>query len=333
MAIASSPRNAAKGSSEAGASNTRHFLRVNDVDAVELEQLLELAADMKAHVKGYRNALQAETVAMFFEKPSTRTRSSFAAAAYRLGAMPLALRPDELQLGRGEPIADTARVLSSYASAIVLRTFAQSELEEVAAYSSVPVINALSDTHHPCQALADLLTVRERQGSLRGKRLAFVGDGNNVTHSLIEAGALAGMEIAIATPAGYEPDESVVEDARRSASDGAEIVLSHDPHAVVADADAVYTDVWVSMGEDEEREQRLRDLAPFQVTAELMAHAKPEAIFLHCLPAHRGEEVAAGVIDGPRSVVWQQAANRLPTEQALLYALVTGNWSPSRGDA
>jgi ornithine carbamoyltransferase len=307
---------------------TRHFLRVSDVDASELELLLELAEDMKEERRSYCETLRTETVAMFFEKPSTRTRSSFAAAAYRLGAMPLVLRPDELQLGRGEPIADTARVLSSYASAIVIRTFAQSELEEVAANASVPVINALSDAHHPCQALADLLTVRERFGSLRGRRLAFVGDGNNVAHSLIEAGALSGMQIAIATPPGYEPDAGVVEGARQRASENGAILLLHDPVEAVVDADVVYTDVWVSMGEDEERRERLHDLGPYQVTAELMRRAKVDAIFLHCLPAHRGEEVTAEVIDGPRSLVWQQAANRLPTEQALLYALVTGSWHP-----
>ena len=219
-------------------------------------------------------------------------------------------------------------MLSSYASAIVIRTFAQSELEEVAANSSVPVINALSDAHHPCQALADLLTVRERFGSLRGRRLAFVGDGNNVAHSLIEAGALSGMQIAIATPPGYAPDAEIVESARKRAADSGAILLVDDPAEAVADADVVYTDVWVSMGEDEERRERLHALAPYQVTAELMRPAKVDAIFLHCLPAHRGEEVTAEVIDGPRSVVWQQAANRLPTEQALLYALVTGSWRP-----
>jgi ornithine carbamoyltransferase len=307
---------------------TRHFLRVSDLDADELESLLDLAADMREHPRPYRNALQQETVAMFFEQPSTRTRASFAAAAHRLGALPLALRPDELQLGRGEPIADTARVLSSYASAIVVRTFAQSELEEVAAFSSVPVINALSDAHHPCQALADLYTVRERLGSLAGRKLAFVGDGrDNVAHSLLEAGALTGLHVAVATPDDYAPAREIVETARSLAERTAAAITIHDqPRDAVADADAVYTDVWVSMGEEGEREQRLRALAPFQVDAELMHRAKPEAIFLHCLPAHRGEEVTAEVIDGAQSAVWQQAANRLPTEQALLYGLVTGSW-------
>ena len=304
---------------------TRNFLRVLDVDGDELLRLLDLADDMKARPTAYGGALATETVAMFFEKPSTRTRSSFAAAAYRLGAMPLALRPDELQLGRGEPIADTARVLSSYAGAIVIRTFAQSELEEVARHSAVPVINALSDTHHPCQALADLMTVREQFGSLAGRRLVFLGDGNNVAHSLIEAGALAGMEIVIAAPEGYEPSPDVVAAARAAANPRARIEVVADAGAAVSAADVVYTDVWTSMGEESERAQRRRDLAPFQVTSELMRRAKPEAIFLHCLPAHRGEEVDGAVIDGAQSHVWQQAANRLPTEEALLLTLIKGS--------
>jgi ornithine carbamoyltransferase len=304
------------------------LLRIGDLTRPDLDHLLDLAARMKMDPAGWCHDHAAEAVACYFAKPSTRTRVSFEAAAHRLGMLPIMLRPDELQLGRGEPIADTARVLSSYASAIVIRTFAQSELEEVAANASVPVINALSDAHHPCQALADLLTVREHFGSLRGRRLAFVGDGNNVAHSLIEAGAASGMQIAIATPPGYEPDAEIVDGARERASDGGAIDLLHDPVEAVVDADVVYTDVWVSMGEDEERRERLHDLAPYQVTTELMRRAKVDAIFLHCLPAHRGEEVTADVIDGPRSLVWQQAANRLPTEQALLYALVTGSWHP-----
>ena len=292
----------------------RSLLKISDLDGDELERLLDLAEALKAEPMRHSDALQTQTVAMFFEKPSTRTRSSFAAAAYRLGALPLSLRPDELQLGRGEPIADTARVLSSYMAAIVIRTFAQAELEEVARNSDVPVINALSDAHHPCQALADLLTLRERFGGLAGLKIAYVGDGNNVANSLIEAGALAGIEVAVACPPGYEP----------AVAGGA---VTHDPAEAVRGARAVYTDVWVSMGEDDERQRRLADLRPYQVNAELMAAAAPDAIFLHCLPAHRGEEVTAEVIDGPRSAVWQQAGNRLPTEQALLYTLVTGDWA------
>ena len=292
----------------------RSVLKVSDTDAAELERLLDLAEALKARPEAHADALRTQTVAMFFEKPSTRTRSSFAAAAYRLGAMPMSLRPDELQLGRGEPIADTARVLSAYMAAIVIRTFAQTELEEVAANADVPVINALSDSHHPCQALADLLTLRERFGTLDGLKLAYVGDGNNVANSLIEAGALTGVEVAVACPPGYEP-----------AVAGA--AITNDPVEAVSGANAVYTDVWVSMGEDAERDRRLCDLHPYQVNERLFEHAAPGAIFLHCLPAHRGEEVTADVIDGPRSAVWRQAANRLPTEQALLYTLVTGDWT------
>jgi ornithine carbamoyltransferase len=292
----------------------RSFLKVSDLDAEELERLLELAEAFRIRPAAHADALRAKSVAMFFEKPSTRTRSSFAAAAFRLGALPLSLRPDELQLGRGEPIADTARVLSAYMAAIVMRTFAQGELEEVTANADVPVINALSDSHHPCQALADLLTLRERFGRLDGLKLAYVGDGNNVANSLIEAGALAGVEVAVACPPGYEP-----------AVAGA--TITRDPAQAVEGADAVYTDVWVSMGEDAERERRLTDLLPYQVDKPLLEGAAPGAIFMHCLPAHRGEEVTAEVIDGPRSAVWRQAANRLPTEQALLYTLVTGDWT------
>jgi ornithine carbamoyltransferase len=222
------------------------------------------------------------------------------------------LRPDELQLGRGEPIADTARVLSSYCAAIVIRTFAQSDVEELAASSSVPVINALTDDHHPCQVLADVLTLRERFGDLDGLPVAYVGDGNNVARSLIEASALTGIDLRLACPDGYRPDIP----AR---------VVDH-PADAVAGARAVYTDVWVSMGEDAERSRRLADLSAYQVDPALMAHAAPDAVFLHCLPAHRGEEVAPAVIDGPQSAVWQQAANRLPTEQAVLYALTSGIW-------
>jgi ornithine carbamoyltransferase len=255
-------------------------------------------------------ALRGDTLVCFFEKPSTRTRVSFAAAAERLGMFPLLLRPDELQLGRGETIEDTARTLSGYAQAIVVRTFAQETVERLAVAATAPVINALTDEHHPCQALADLLTLRERFGRLEGLRVAFVGSGNNVATSLAEAGALSGMHVVVACPPGYEPP-----------LEAAEIV--HDPVEAVAGADAVYTDVWVSMGEETERAERVAALEPYRVDAALMAAAGADAVFMHCLPAHRGEEVTAEVIDGPQSVVWQQAENRLPTEEALLLALVS----------
>ena len=313
----------------------RHFRRVADLSPTALQELLELARRMKAAPFGFREALQGQTVACIFEKPSTRTRVSFAAAAARLGATPLALTPQELQLGRGETIADTARSLSGYVAAVVVRTFAQETIEELARWSDVPVVNALSDQHHPCQALADLLTVADRFGEVRGRRLAFVGDGgDNVARSLLEIGALAGLDVTIACPREYEPDPVALAEARALAElSGAELAVVHDPRAAVAGADAVYADVWASMGEEDEREERRRVLAPYQVTRPLMALADPEAIFLHCLPAKRGEEVAADVIDGPRSAVWEQSANRLSTEQALLWALTRTEASGDRPDA
>jgi ornithine carbamoyltransferase len=304
------------------------LLRISELDARQLYVLLDLAAEMKAAPHGWETALHGDTVAMFFEKPSTRTRVSFAAACQHLGALPLGLRPDELQLGRGEPIADTARVLSGYASAIVVRTFAQAVLDEMAAAAEKPVINALTDDHHPCQALADLLTIRERFGSLQGLRVAYLGDGNNVAHSLMEAGALAGMHVVVGTPPGYEPDPAITDQAAAAAlGHGGSVSVVHDPIEAVAGANAVYTDVWVSMGDDEaQRAKREEVLRSYQVDTELMRRADHEAVFLHCLPAHRGEEVAAEVIDGPASVVFRQAENRLWTEEAVLYAYIRRAW-------
>jgi ornithine carbamoyltransferase len=303
-----------------------HFTRVADLTPEALRELLHLAGALEREPNEHANALRGEAIACIFEKPSTRTRVSFAAAAARLGATPIALSPQELQLGRGETIADTARSLSGYVAAIVIRTFAQATVDELAQWAAVPVVNALSDEHHPCQALADLLTIEELTGGLRGRRLAFAGDGgDNVAHSLLEAGALSGLDVTIACPPEYQPDWQVLEEARRlAAQTGAELTVVHDPEAAIRGADAVYADVWASMGEESEREARAAALAPFQVTEELMALARPAAIFLHCLPAKRGEEVAAAVIDGPASAVWQQSANRLPTEKALLLALTAG---------
>jgi ornithine carbamoyltransferase len=299
---------------------TRNLLRVSDLDAAQFDALLDLAAAMKRHPLAWRDALHGRSVACYFAKPSTRTRVSFEAAINRLGGLPIMLRPDELQLGRGEPIADTARVVSSYCDAIVIRTFAQRDVRELAEYSAVPVINALTDDHHPCQALADALTLREHFGRLDGLRLAYIGDGNNVAHSLIEAAVLTGIELRMASPPNCMPDPSVIAQAGRS------LRLFDKPDEAVTGAHAVYTDVWVSMGKEPGADRHREQLANYSVTPELMALARRDAVFLHCLPAHRGEEVHADVIDGPASLVWQQAANRLPTEQALLYALVTGDW-------
>jgi ornithine carbamoyltransferase len=248
---------------------------------------------------------------------------SFEAAIWGLGMLPIALRADEMHLGRGETIADTARVLSRYLSAVVIRTFEQARVEELARYSTIPVINALTDDHHPCQALADVMTLEEAFGELRGLRVAFIGDGNNVCHSLIQAAGHLGFNLAIATPEGYEPKAEIVA-AARAAGNGGQIELGHDPRAAVSGASAVYTDVWASMGQEKEREERARAFAGYCVDAGLMAQAQLNAIFLHCLPAHRGEEVTDEVIDGPQSRVWDEAENRWYTEQAVLYLLITG---------
>jgi len=304
----------------------RHFTRMADLASGELEQLLELSTALKREPAHYEGALHGRTIACIFEKPSTRTRVSFAAAAAELGAAAIALSPQELQIGRGETIADTARSLSGYCAAIVIRTFAQSTVDELAAWATVPVVNALSDEHHPCQALADLLTIREACGGPHGRRLAFVGDGgDNVAHSLLEAGALTGLDVAIACPATYAPRPEILEEAQRLArSTAATLTVVEDPREAVAAADAVYADVWASMGEEAEHVTRAQALGSYEVTTELMGLAKPGAIFLHCLPAKRGEEVESAVIDGPQSAVWAQSANRMPTEAALLLALTQG---------
>jgi ornithine carbamoyltransferase len=304
----------------------RDLLKISDLGPAELEYLLELAERMKHAPSGWLGTFAGESLACYFNKPSTRTQVSFEGAAQRLGLLPIMLRPDELQLGRGEPIADTARVLSGYCAGIVIRTFGQHEVEAVAGAATVPVINALTDLHHPCQALADLLTLRERFARLDGLKLAYLGDGNNVAHSLLEAGALCGMHVAVATPSGFEPDAEVVAEATVTANThGGSVEVLESPEEAVRGAHAVYTDVWVSMGDEAERERRLDALAGYRVTPELFARADSVAVFMHCLPAHRGEEVETAVIDGPHSVVFEQADNRLPTEQAVLYALISEN--------
>jgi ornithine carbamoyltransferase len=260
---------------------------------------------------------------MIFEAPSTRTRVSFEAAAWLLGALPIVLRPDELQLGRGETVADTARALSLYLDGLTIRAFSQSVVEEFAAAASIPVINALTGEHHPCQAMADVMTLREEFGTLAGVRVAFVGDGDNVCASLIEAAGMAGFELRVATPPGYEPPAPIVRWARETgAGSGGRVVVTHDPREAVEGVDAVYADVWTSIGHDAERAARREAFAGYRVDAALMARASPAAIFMHCLPAHRGEEVTDEIIDGRQSRVWRQAENRLHTETALLHQLL-----------
>jgi ornithine carbamoyltransferase len=302
----------------------KDLLRTSDLSPKDLELLLELAAAFKADPYRHRTRLANDTVVLYFNKPSTRTRLSFETAVARLGGVPTMVGSADLQLGRGETIEDTARVVSRYARAFIIRTFADEDVRRFAAAASIPVVNALTDLHHPCQSMADLLTLREKKGELRGAKLAYVGDGNNVAHSLIEAAALSGVHLSVATPAMFAPDREVIARARAAGeSTGAALTVGTDPVAAVDGADAVYTDAWVSMGTaDAERARRIEVLRPYQVNSALMARAKPDAIFMHCLPDHRGEEVTAEIVDGPRSVVFDQAENRLHTSIAILCALV-----------
>jgi ornithine carbamoyltransferase len=307
----------------------RDFLSIDDVDPGELVALLDGADRHKADRRP-RDTLGGRTVALVFEKPSTRTRVSFEVAVHELGGYPLPLSGTELQLGRGETMEDTAAVLSRYVHAIVLRTFAQESLERLARGGTVPVVNALSDYSHPCQALADLQTIREGKGRLGGIRLAYLGDGNNVAHSLLFAGAKMGMHVAMATPLGYEPIPQVVRRASEiAAGTGGSIELTHDPATAAKDADVLYTDVWASMGKEMEHGERALIFKPYQLSTDTVMAAAPDAMVLHCLPAHRGEEIAAEVMDGPNSAVFDQAENRLHTQKALLSWLLTGSADPS----
>ncbi len=302
----------------------KDLLRTADLSGGDIQRLLELAAQFKQEPYRSRKLLRNETVVLYFNKPSTRTRISFETAVARLGGIPIAVRPEDMQLGRGETIEDTAQVMSRYAKAVTIRTYRDTDIERFARAATVPVINALTDGHHPCQSIADLLTLREKGKPLNASKLAFVGDGNNVCHSLIEAAALTGLRLAVATPDGFAPRPEIVQRAQRLASEtGSTITLTTDPWEAVDDADAIYTDVWVSMGvADEERASRLRAFAPYQVNAKLLSRARDNAIFMHCLPDHRGEEVTAEVVDGPQSVVFDQAENRLHSSLAILEALL-----------
>jgi ornithine carbamoyltransferase len=303
----------------------KDFISMLDADRLFIENILSLSAFLKEKVKRgelYR-PLEGFTAALIFEKPSTRTRVSFEVGVYQLGGHGVYIDRKGSQLGRGEPVKDTARVLSRYTDLIVIRTFEQKRVEELARYSSVPVINALTDEEHPCQVLADLFTIWEYKGKLEGLKVAYLGDGNNMCNSWLVGAAFMGMRFYAATPPGYEPLPEYVERAREIAKEtGAEIVLTNDPIEAVKDADVVYTDVWASMGQEEEEEERKRIFAPYQVNGELVKHAKPDFLFMHCLPAHRGEEVTEEVLEGERSVVWEQAENRLHTQKALILKLV-----------
>lgn len=296
----------------------RHFLTLFDLSKTEFNDLLNRATELRdMHRNGVvHQPLIGKTLAMIFSKSSTRTRVSFEAGMAQLGGSALFLSPNDTQLGRGEPLADSARVLSRMVSAIMVRNDSQADLEELAAHSDVPVINALTELYHPCQLLADMQCYREHRGDISGKKVAFIGDGNNMCNSYINAARILEFDLHVATPEGFEPPADIVEPA------GSRVTLTRDAAVAVTDADLVVTDVWASMGQEEQTTERHAAMEPYQVNAELMAKAKSDALFMHCLPAHRGEEVIGEVIDGPQSVVWDEAENRLHAQKALLELLL-----------
>jgi ornithine carbamoyltransferase len=302
----------------------KDFIEVHDYSAAEVMAMFELARDMKKNPEKFRTALAGQTLAMIFEKSSTRTRVSFEVGMYQLGGHALFLSARDIQLGRGEPITDTARVLSRYVDGIMARTFAHKTVTDLAENASVPVINGLTDLTHPCQSMTDYFTAWEKfGGELKGRKLAYIGDGNNMAHSLMYAGPKLGMHVAIATPASYAPDRTVVEEATADAkAAGTTMTITTTIEEAVKDADIVETDVWASMGQEGEAEKRHRDFAGWIVDKRVMSIAKKDAIFMHCLPAHRGEEVAADVIDSPQSVIYDEAENRLHVQKAIMYTLM-----------
>ena len=314
-----------KSPSQRSSGLTKDLLDVAAVSKGDIESLLTLAAELKdKQQRGIAHSLlEGKTLGLLFQKPSTRTRVSFEAGMNQLGGHALVLPMADIQLSRGESVADTARVLSRYLDGIVIRTYDHATVEEWAREATMPVINGLTDLSHPCQALSDLLTIQEKKGRLRGIKIAYVGDGNNVANSLIEAAAKMGMTIMLGCPSGYQPDQHVVDVARiEAAKTGAIIELVHDPHVAVKEADIIYADVWISMGREREQARRLKVLAPYQVNSRLVGRAKPDAIVMHCLPAHRGEEITAEVLDGPQSVIIDQAENRLHMQKAILTKLL-----------
>jgi ornithine carbamoyltransferase len=299
----------------------RDFLSLHDFTTEEIYQILDLAAELKEKQKNgeTHHILKGKTLGMIFEKSSTRTRVSFEVGMYQLGGSALFLSNRDLQIGRGEPIRDTARVLSRYLDGIMIRTFEGAKVEELADFASIPVINALTDEEHPCQVLADLQTIREHKGELKGLKMVYIGDGNNMVNSLMHGCAKVGMDISVATPAGYEPMESMVAEAMEDAKAfGSKVEITQDILAAAKDADVVYTDVWASMGQEGEAEKRQKAFKDYQVNAAVMSAAKPDAIVLHCLPAHRGEEITDEVIESKRSVVFDEAENRLHAQKAVM---------------
>ena len=303
----------------------KDFLTLLDYSTEEITGLLQLAKELKAKQKAGKTykPLEGKVLGMIFEKSSTRTRVSFETGIYQLGGTGLFLSTNDIQLGRGETISDTAKVLSGYLDGIMIRTYHQSDVEELAEHASIPIINGLTDDYHPCQVLADLQTIEEVKGELAGLKLAFIGDGNNMANSLMIGAAKMGMDFSIASPERYLPQANIVEKAQEIAKEtSAKIELTTDPVAAVKDADVIYTDVWASMGQEEEQEKRLKEFANYQINLGLLKHAKEDYTFMHCLPAHRGEEVTAEVIDGEHSVVFQEAENRLHAQKALMVTLM-----------
>lgn len=306
------------------AKTKKDFLTLMDYSTNEIIELLNLAKDLKKQGRGVPSLLKGKILGMIFEKSSTRTRVSFEAAMLQLGGNAIHLSTRDIQMGRGESIADTAKVLSGYLDGLMIRTFHQSTVEELAHNSSIPVINGLTDDFHPCQVLADLLTILEHKGSFKGKKLAYIGDGNNMAHSLMIGAAKVGMDCTIIAPKEYEPKKSIVSYAKEVAKQsGSTIEVTNDPIDGIKDSDVIYTDVWASMGQESETLERISHFEPFQVNQELVSYAKKDYIFMHCLPAHRGEEVTADIIDGHHSVVFPEAENRLHAQKALLVHLMS----------
>jgi ornithine carbamoyltransferase len=307
----------------------KDLLRTEHLSRADVELLLSTAAEFAENPLRSSTALANKTVAIYMTKPSTRTRLASETAVAHLGGTPIFIRGDELQLGRGETIADTARIISGYCSALIVRTFAQADIDELGAHASIPVINALSDVDHPTQLLADWLTIRETFGSdIAGRKFTYLGDGNNMSHAWLIMGAIMGAHVVAATPTGkWAPDPIVVAVAKNiAAHSGGKVEVTNDPEAAAKDASVLYTDVWMSMGDSEsDRAEKISALSPFAVTDQLMRLTSKDSVFMHCLPAHRGEEVAASVIDGPRSIIWREAYNRRTTIQAIVYHLIRGD--------
>ena len=306
----------------------KDLLTINALTTEEIEDILTLSAELKEKQKNRQMdcPLIGRTLGMFFEKPSTRTRVSFEVGIYQLGGQAIVLPVSDLQIGRGETIADTARVLSRYIDAIVIRTFEHKIVEEWAGHASIPVINGLTDMHHPCQALADVFTIKEKKGSIKGLKLTYIGDGNNVAHSLIEICAKTGVDISLACPKGYEPDKKIVKSAIEDAKkQGSKVEILSDPQKAAKDADVLYTDVWASMGQEKEHKKRLKIFKDYQLNKKLLKSAKPDALVMHCLPAHRGEEITEEALEGKNSVIFDQAENRLHTQKAVMVRLITAS--------